>query len=74
MKIRAKIIEKQSLEQMYNIRYDFHNGHKAGKMRWDWIEVETVLDNLNNDNVMVFTQKFGEVDITDIDKINSLLK
>jgi hypothetical protein len=74
MKIKARIIEKDSLEQMYNIRYDFHAGSRAGKMNWEDIEVETVLESLANDGVMTFTKKFGEVDMSDIDKIKALLK
>lgn len=74
MQIKAKIIEKDSLEQMYNIRYDFHNGSRAGKLDWDNIDVQVVLDNLDNDGVMVFTKRFGEVGPEHREKIEALLK
>ena len=74
MELKARIIKKDSLEQMYNIRYDFNKGHKAGKMDWELIDIETVLENLDNDGVMVFTQRFGEVDGSDRAKIEALTK
>lgn len=67
--INAKIIEKESLEQMYNIREEFYTYTSTkGKMNWENISVETIIDNLDNDGVMVFTKKFGEVSGKDLDK------
>jgi len=74
MKLKARIIKKESLEQMYNIRYDFHSGSKAGKMDWDNIEVETIIESLSDDGIMIFTKKFGEVGFDDISKFQNLLK
>ena len=69
MEIKAKIIKKDSLEQMYNIRYDFHNGSRKGKMNWDLIDVEDVLESLKDDGVMTFTKRFGEIGEDDYEKI-----
>jgi len=67
--IKAKIIEKESLEQMYNIREEFYvYPSTKGKMKWDQISVSEIIKNLDNDAVMVFTQKFGEVSGKDLDK------
>jgi hypothetical protein len=74
MKLKARIIEKDTLEQMYNIRYNFHTGSQAGKMDWELIDIEIILESLADDGVMTFTQKFGEVGSGDRDKIQALLK
>lgn len=74
MQIKARIIEKDSLEQMFNIRKDFNTGFRAGKMSWDLIDVETVLEKLDDDGVMVFTQKFGEIGPEDKGKVLALIK
>ena len=67
--MKARIIEKESLEQMYNIREKFYTYPSTkGKMHWENISVETIIDNLDNDGVMVFTKKFGEVSGKDLDK------
>jgi len=74
MKIKARIIEKDSLEQMYNIRYDFHTGSKKGKMNWDLIDVEDVLESLKDDGVMTFTKRFGELGEDDIERFKKEMK
>jgi hypothetical protein len=67
--IKARIIEKESLEQMYNIREEFYvYPSTKGKMKWEQISIAEIIKNLNNDAVMVFTQKFGEVSGKDLDK------
>ena len=67
--IKARIIEKESLEQMYNIREEFYvYPSTKGKMKWEQISVAEIIENLDNDGVMVFTQKYGEVGIEDLDK------
>jgi len=73
MKIKARIIEKDSLEQMFNIRKDFNSGWKKGKMSWDNIDIETVYKELDNDRVMVFTKRFGEINKEDKGKIEALM-
>lgn len=74
MKIKAVYVEKVSLEQMVNVRDGFYkDGPRKGKMPWKLIDIEEVLHSLGDDNIMVFTQKFGEVDSSDEDKIKSLL-
>lgn len=68
-KMKAKIIQKDSLEQMYRIRQEFYvYPSTKGKMEWENIDIEEIIKNLDNDAVMVFTKKFGEVDINDLDK------
>ena len=42
-------------------------------MNWEDIEVETIVENLDNDGVMVFTKKFGEVDKNDLDKFKGYM-
>ena len=67
--MKARIIEKESLEQMYNIREKFYTYPSTkGKMHWENISVETIIENLDSDGVMVFTKKFGEVSGKDLDK------
>jgi len=67
--IKARIIEKDSLEQMYQIREEFYvYPSTKGKMKWENIDVEIIKENLSNDAVMVFTKKFGEVGTKDLDK------
>lgn len=74
MNLKARIIEKDSLEQMFNIRKDFNTGSRAGKMSWDLIDIETVLEKLDDDGVMVFTKRFGEIGPEDKEKVQALLK
>lgn len=73
MKIKARIIEKESLEQMFNIREKFHVFTK-GKMDWELIEIDEVIEGLLDDDVMVFTQKFGEVGEKDLEKLTQYKK
>ncbi|MDP4179117.1 MAG: hypothetical protein Q8900_12355 [Bacillota bacterium] len=71
-KIKARIIEMVDLSQMFNIRKDFNSGSRKGKMHWEDIELQEVLNNLDNQNVMIFTKKFGEVDESDRSKLENL--
>lgn len=67
--MKARIIKKESLEQMYQIREEFYvYPSTKGKMNWVQTPVSEIIENLDNDSVMVFTQKFGEVDGKDLAK------
>jgi beta-xylosidase len=70
--MKALIIEKESLEQMYRIREEFYvYPSTKGKMDWEQIDTETIIKNLTDDSVMVFTKKFGEVSGKDLNKFDS---
>lgn len=71
--MKAVILEKGTdLGRIYSIRDSYF---KSKGKDWDWqnIDTEEILNKLNNTSLMIFTQKFGEVDETDRQKLETYI-